>query len=572
VAAPVVMGGGRNRRRRSEVATRPKSRPSPPSELQTSLRDLFGFDSFNPGQEEAVERVMRGENTLAILATGAGKSLCYQLPAMLLSGTTIVVSPLIALMKDQLDMLAERGYKNNLALNSTLSEDQDAAARAKIATGSVKIVFVTPEKLEDEQFLTMLKTIDVPLFVVDEAHCISQWGHDFRPAYLALGQVIDQLGRPTVLALTATATPAVREDILIQLGIPDAATIVKGFDRPNLRYEVIRAENEAAKLKSLKALFDRGLDGTGIIYTATIKNALEVQKYLHDQLDLPAAVYHSKLQKHDRTSVHELFMHEAIRAVVATNAFGLGIDKPNIRFVIHYDLPGSVEAYTQEAGRAGRDGALSRCILLYRMSDTRVQNYFLTGKYPDIEDVQKVFGTLEYFGGQADGVSLADLRKISQLPLTKLKVVLALLKKAAFIEMRARARYGLTADALKNRDLILNLTNYDTKKSYDQSKLAMMLQYSETRGCRRKFILNYFGEEYERESCGQCDNCLRAATVTAFESKSTSGYKIADVVTHPKFGQGTVERAEKDLVTVLFPTVGYKTLLASAVMREAQIA
>ncbi len=540
--------------------------------LESSLHDLFGFNTFNPGQEEVVARVMAGEDTLAILATGAGKSLCYQLPALLLGGTTLVVSPLIALMKDQLDMLAERGYRNNLALNSTLSEEQEHAAREKIKTGSVKIVFVTPEKLEDEQFLAMLRTIDIPLFVVDEAHCISQWGHDFRPAYLALGQVIESLGNPTVLALTATATPAVREDILVQLGIPQAATIVKGFDRPNLRYEVIRAENEAAKLKSLKALFERGLDGTGIIYTATIKNALEVQKYLHDHLDLPAAVYHSKLQKHDRTSVHELFMHEAIRAVVATNAFGLGIDKPNIRFVVHYDLPGSVEAYTQEAGRAGRDGALSRCILLYRMSDTRVQNYFLTGKYPDIEDVQKVFGTLEYFGGQADGVSLADLRKISQLPLTKLKVVLALLKKAGFIEMRARARYGLTGDALKNRDLILNLTNYDTKKSYDQSKLAMMLQYSETRGCRRRFILNYFGEEFNRESCGQCDNCLRAASANVFEAKATSGYKIADVVTHPKFGQGTVERAEKDLVTVLFPTVGYKTLLASSVMREAKIA
>jgi ATP-dependent DNA helicase RecQ len=314
---------------------------------------------------------------------------------MLLEGTTLVVSPLIALMKDQLDMLSERGFTDNVALNSTLSEDQEERAMARIASGSVKIVFVTPEKLEDEAFVAILKSIKIPLFVVDEAHCISQWGHDFRPAYLALGQVIVALGRPTVLALTATATPAVREDILVQLGVPDdTRTIVKGFDRPNLRYEVIRADNEAAKLKALKGLFERGLDGTGIIYTATIKNALEVQRYLHDQLDLPAAVYHSKLQKYDRVSVHELFMNESIRAVVATNAFGLGIDKSNIRFVVHYDLPGSIEAYTQEAGRAGRDGETSRCILLYRMSDTRVQNYFLTGKYPDIEDVQKIFGTL----------------------------------------------------------------------------------------------------------------------------------------------------------------------------------
>ncbi len=545
--------------------------------IQTALHELFGFSHFNPGQEEVITRVMQAEDTLAILATGAGKSLCYQLPALLLKGTTVVVSPLIALMKDQLDMLSERGFKDNVALNSTLSEDQEAAAVKRIASKKIKIVFVTPEKLEDEQFVAMLKTIDIPLFVVDEAHCISQWGHDFRPAYLGLGQVLAALGKPTVLALTATATPAVREDILLQLGIPETKTIVKGFDRPNLRYEVIRAESEPGKLKSLKALFEGGLDGTGIIYTATIKNALEVQKYLHDNLDLPAAVYHSKLQKQDRNAVHELFMGEAIRAVVATNAFGLGIDKSNIRFVVHYDLPGSVEAYTQEAGRAGRDRELSRCILIYRMSDTRVQNYFLTGKYPDIEDVQKVFGTLEYFGSQDGGVSLADLRKISQLPLTKLKVVLALLKKARFIEMRARSRYGLTADALKNRDLVLSLANYDTKKSYDQSKLAMMLQYAETSSCRRKFILNYFGEDYESGACGQCDNCLRASAAVATRSRpkptstplATSGYRIADIVTHPKFGQGTVERAEKDLVTVLFPSVGYKTLLASAVMREA---
>jgi ATP-dependent DNA helicase RecQ len=556
-----------------------RTEPDPATDLkrrlETALVELFGFEHFHPGQEDVMTRVMEGHNTLAILATGAGKSLCYQLPALLLEGTTVVVSPLIALMKDQLDMLAERGVRNIVALNSTLSEDQEAAVRARIARREVKIAFVTPEKLEDESFVALLKSIEVPLFVIDEAHCISAWGHDFRPAYLALGAVIAALRHPTVLALTATATPAVREDILIQLGIPNTRTIVKGFDRPNLQYEVVRTENEAAKLKALKALFQSGLEGTGIIYTATIKNALEVQKFLHDHLDLPAAVYHSKLQKHDRVSVHNLFMSEAIRAVVATNAFGLGIDKPNIRFVVHYDLPGSVEAYTQEAGRAGRDGELSRCILLYRMSDTRVQNYFLTGKYPDVEDVQKIFGTLEYFGGQQDGVSLADLRKISQLPLTKLKVVLALLKKAKFIEMRARARYGLSQAALENRELVLNLTNYETKKAFDQSKLAMMLQYCETRSCRRKFILNYFGEDYENANCGACDNCLRTARVETPKSQTPqtpSGFRIADIVSHPKFGQGTVERAEKDLVTVLFPNVGYKTLLASAVNREAKIA
>ncbi len=537
-------------------------------DLRAALREKFGFEEFQTGQEEIVRRVVDGQDTLAILATGAGKSLTYQLSALLLEGTTVVVSPLIALMKDQLDMLSELGITNIVALNSTLSQDQEQAALERVSSGNIKIVFVTPEKLEDERFIALLKTLRVPLFVVDEAHCISAWGHDFRPAYLALGGVIAALGHPTVLALTATATPAVREDILLQLGIPHVKPVVKGFDRPNLIYEVRRAESEHDKFKILKALFsESGLEGTGIIYTATIKNALEVQKYLHDALDIPAAVYHSKLQKQDRVSVHELFMSETIRAVVATNAFGLGIDKPNIRFVTHYDLPGSVEAYTQEAGRAGRDGEPSRCVLVYRISDTRVQNYFLTGKYPGIEEVQKVFGTLEYFSAQPQGVSLTDLRKISQLPLTKLKVILALLKKSGFIEPRGRSKYALTDAALKNRELVLNLANYETKKSYDQSKLAMMLQYAESSSCRRKFILNYFGEDYDSPDCGACDNCLRGQF-----SAGDSGYRIADVVFHPKWGQGTVERAEKDLVTVLFPNVGYKTLLATAVSREARIA
>ncbi len=541
-------------------------------DLRAALREKFGFQEFYPGQEEVVSRVLQGQDTLAILATGAGKSLTYQLPALLLDGTTVVVSPLIALMKDQLDMLRDRGIQDVVALNSTLSEEQELRARERIASGTIKIAYTTPEKLEDESFLHLLQSITVPLFVVDEAHCISQWGHDFRPAYLALGGVIAKLGRPAVLALTATATPSVREDVLHQLGIEHVKPIVRGFDRPNLVYEARKADKEADKLKIVNQLFtgDDALEGTGIIYTATIKNALEVQQYLTMELGVPASVYHSKLHKEERTSVHNLFMEEAIRAVVATNAFGLGIDKPNIRFVVHYDLPGSLEAYTQEAGRAGRDGLDSRCILIYRMSDTRVQNYFLTGKYPDVEEVQRVFGTIEVFGGQAEGVSMTDLRKILQLPLTKLKVILALLKKSGYIEPFGKSAYALTEAVRKHRELVLSLANYETKKSYDQSKLAMMLQYAETCSCRRRFILNYFGEGFDAVNCGACDNCLRALQSGTDEGAITGGFKIADVVAHPKFGVGTVERTEKDLVTVLFPNVGYKTLLASAVSRHAE--
>src|ERR1700694_2306322 len=233
-------------------------------DLDEALRRHFGYKHFYPGQEEVIRRVLDGKDTLAILATGAGKSLCYQLPALLLPGTTVVVSPLIALMKDQLDMLAEAGISSTIALNSTLTDEQEIDHLEKVARGHLKLIYVTPERLEDESFVDVLKRLHVPLFVVDEAHCISQWGHDFRPAYLNLGRVIAALGHPTVLALTATATPAVREDIVTQLGIPNTRTIVKGFDRPNLRYEVVRTENEAAKLKALKALFQTGLEGTGI--------------------------------------------------------------------------------------------------------------------------------------------------------------------------------------------------------------------------------------------------------------------------------------------------------------------
>jgi ATP-dependent DNA helicase RecQ len=376
-----------------------------------------------------------------------------------------------------------------------------------------------------------------------------------------------------VLALTATATPAVREDIVTQLGIPHTKPIVRGFDRPNLVYEVARTATEADKLRVLKNKFTGPLkDALGIIYTATIKNTYAVAEYCRTELGIEADVYHSKLQKAERERVHDRFMNEDVKIVVATNAFGLGIDKPNIRFVIHYDLPGSVEAYTQEAGRAGRDALESTCLLLYRQSDTRVQNYFLTGKYPDVEEVQKVFGTLQYFESQDNGVSLSDLRKISQLPLTKLKVILALLKKGGFIANVTKSTYGLAPLLKQSKGLALNLASYETKRSYDQSKLAMMLQYCETRSCRRKFILNYFGEEYDKTNCGACDNC-RAALArgdTVDVDLGEADFHIGDVVQHPKFGQGTVERSERDLVTVLFPSHGYKTLLASAVSRQEQ--
>ena len=544
-------------------------------DLEQALLKNFGFSTFFGGQREIIERVLSGQHTLAILATGAGKSLCYQLPALLLEGTTVVVSPLIALMKDQLDMLSGLGISDVVALNSSLSEEEEKSMLSRVTSGSVKLLFVTPERLEDANFVALLGQLKVPLFVVDEAHCISAWGHDFRPAYLALGQVVKRLGSPTLLALTATATPAVRDDILHQLGIPQVKPIVRGFDRPGLRYEVFRAEHDSDKLSYLKKIFRESPNEPAIIYTATIKNALLVQHALRETCENPVGLYHSRLQKNERIAMHELFMNDAVRIVVATNAFGLGIDKPNIRYVIHYDLPGSLEAYVQEAGRAGRDGNPSRCIMLYRTGDTRVQKYFLNGKYPSVEDIQRVYRTFEYFMQQAQGVSVNDLRKIVQLPISKLRIILASLKRAGIIMNATRSHYQLSPEVVEKSDHAVSLISSESKRAYDQSKLEMMLQYAESSSCRRRFILNYFGEEDLRETCGSCDNCLRRTVhVRRAEPESHphhATFRISQQVLHPRFGEGSVERVERDLVTVLFPDIGYKTLLASAVVPAALV-
>ena len=498
----------------------------------------------------------------------------YQLPALLLEGTTVVVSPLIALMKDQLDMLRDRGITDVVALNSTLSEDQEIRARERIASGE------DPDRVHDAG---KTRRRSVP-------HCsrasrcrCSSWT---KRTVSANGVTISarRISRSATSSPTGASDGAGADRDGDALGArrhpapaghrtPSrscAASIVPiSCTKPR------KADKEADKLKILNTLFD-GDDALEAPASSTPRRSRTRSKCSNisrANLDIPAAVYHSKLHKEDRTSVHNLFMGETIRAVVATNAFGLGIDKPNIRFVLHYDLPGSLEAYTQEAGRAGRDGLPSRCILIYRMSDTRVQNYFLTGKYPDIEEVQRVFGTIEVFGDQSGGVSMADLRKISQLPLTKLQSGSRAAQEIGLHRAVRKSAYGLTEAVRKNRDLMLSLANYETKKSYDQSKLAMMLQYAETTSCRRRFILNYFGEDFDDSNCGACDNCLRALAARLDEGATTGGFRIADVVQHPKFGIGTVERTERDLVTVLFPSVGYKTLLASAVRHaEPQIA
>jgi ATP-dependent DNA helicase RecQ len=340
--------------------------------LRNLLRRTFRMQRLRPGQREVIESVLAGRDTLAIMPSGAGKSLCYQLPALHMGGTTIVVSPLIALMKDQADKLEERGV-DAAAVNSALSADKRREAMRLINSRAADFVFTTPEQLANPGFLEQLKATKIVLFVVDEAHCITQWGHDFRPAYAGLGAALRALGNPTLLALTATATPDVIADIARQLGRPRINVLNVGVYRPNLFFEVVQTTNEAEKKKALLEVVRSG--GAGIVYCATVRAAKAVHAWLAEKR-VKAELYHGRLGGRERTARQEAFMKGTARTMVATNAFGMGIDRPDIRYVVHYNLPGSLEAYYQEAGRAGRDGKEARCTLLYDHADRGVQLYF----------------------------------------------------------------------------------------------------------------------------------------------------------------------------------------------------
>jgi len=340
--------------------------------LHHLLRRTFRLRRLRPGQREVVDSVLAGRDTLAIMPSGAGKSLCYQLPALKMRGTTVVVSPLIALMKDQSDKLEEHGV-DAAAVNSALSARERREALRRIRERDADFIFTTPEQLENPEFLKKLKAAPIDLFVVDEAHCITQWGHDFRPAYAGLGAALRALGDPTLLALTATATPDVIEDIARQLGRPRMRVLNVGVYRKNLYFEVQQVTNEAEKKQALLEVVRSG--GAGIVYCATVREAKSVHAWLASQR-VKAELYHGRLGGRERTERQVAFMSGAARTMVATNAFGMGIDRPDIRYVVHYQLPGSLEAYYQEAGRAGRDGAEARCTLLYDHGDRRVQLYF----------------------------------------------------------------------------------------------------------------------------------------------------------------------------------------------------
>src|SRR2546423_700726 len=406
--------------------------------LKKTLRETFGYTRLRAGQQEGIASVLQGKDTLAVMPTGAGKSLCYQIPALHLPGTTVVVSPLIALMKDQVDKLDQAGV-SALEVNSTLTGREEKAALEAIANGHSAMVFATPERLSDPSFLQALKQNRIDLFVIDEAHCISQWGHDFRPAFLEMSHALEALGNPPVLALTATATSSVIEDIGRQLR-RKLEVINTGIYRPNLHYRVVHATSDKEKLDRTLRLAQE-LDGSGIIYTATVKNAELVYEMLRDA-GLQVARYHGRLKARERAATQDNFMAGRCGIMVATNAFGLGIDKSDIRFVLHYQVPGTLEAYYQESGRAGRDAEPAECVLIYDTCDKRVQQFFLGGRYPSRDDVVQAFEALRKAEAHIEPVTYARLEtEVPNIAGNKLKVALKLLKDAGYLKQDRHFRY-----------------------------------------------------------------------------------------------------------------------------------
>lgn len=461
------------------------------------MSSRFAFRDFRPGQSAVLE-ALRDHDVLAVMPTGSGKSLCYVLPA-LAAGRTVVVSPLIALMQDQVDSLRARGVPASF-INSNLRRAEQNQRYLQFLRGQLDLLYVAPERFANEIFVRGLKRAGVTLFAVDEAHCVSEWGHHFRPDYLTLGHVRQRLGAPRTLALTATAPSRVRRDILNRLGIAHSArSVVHSVDRPNLSFSVVPlAEIQERKLWLVQFLSGRR-GHAGIIYARTRAGVEELAADLRGA-DIPAAAYHAGMSAEDRTRVHSQFHSNAVPVIVATNAFGLGVDKPDIRFIVHFNMPGTIEAYYQEAGRAGRDGDPAECVLLYDDRDADAQEFFIDRAHPDDVTVAALWQRL--VESYQRGESRPDRLVGSDLADDGYAISLAAFRASGLIDESGRA---LTSHDLNAKIDTSIITEH---RRYAERRLTQLTRYARGHSCRRAAILRYFGEE-PPDRCDNCDNCAR---------------------------------------------------------------
>ncbi len=500
---------------------------------------LFGHTTLRPGQAEVIADIFAGRPVIGVMPTGAGKSLCYQLPAVVLGergGITLVVSPLIALMKDQVDALTQRGVPA-VALTSASGANEKSEMLDKIRAGAYTLVYVAPERFRSPRFIEVLRSIahKIALVAIDEAHCISEWGHDFRPDYRRLGQVIVDLGAPRLAAFTATATPEVRLDIAAQLKLENPRLHVRGFDRPNLHYEVTKAGGTDDKTSRLIELVRTRDGGVALVYAATRKNA---EKYA---LELKAAgmrarVYHAGLEGGVREKAQDVFMSGQLDVIVATNAFGMGIDKSDIRLVVHADIPRSPEAYYQEAGRGGRDGKPTRCVLLFNHGDIRLQEFLIDASYPSAELLRGVWKLLRDKPelGRFSSPQAAPYEDELEARLRKQLVGIVAAGSGRSDGEVSGAAMGAALRILERHGMLrrdderivasrphtdgayppLDVESLQRRADVERSKLRTMVEYAYYPRCRRQFVLEYFGDQdwaSRDRTCGGCDNCEAVA-------------------------------------------------------------
>lgn len=522
--------------------------------LEETAARLFGWEQLRDEQREAMHAILDGRDVLAVMPTGSGKSAIYQVPAALLDGPALVVSPLIALQQDQIDALDHSAAPDAVAINSRQSSGANERGLEALGQGEARYLFASPEQLLKDPLVEHLADVGVGMVVVDEAHCVSAWGHDFRPSYLRLADAIERIGRGgcPVVALTATASPVVRDDVVDHLRLRDPLVIAAGFDRPNIRLEVDTHLDDSRKHA---AVLDAaaGLRGPGLVYTATRKEAAAYAAQLRGR-GVAAAAYHAGLKASEKESVHRGFLGDEFDVVAATSAFGMGIDKSNVRFVLHAAVPDSLDSYYQQVGRAGRDGEDAVARLFYRSEDLSLARFFASAS-ADEEQLAAVFNALSVTKAQR----LKHLRAVLNIHGRTLTHALNLLEQAAAVTSSGRgfvAASGVDSGTAVERAL----TIAEAAGRVDATRVEMLRGYAETSDCRRRYLLAYFGQSLGKP-CGNCDRC----TECVVPESSEPAVPVNTAVEHREWGHGVVLGGERDRITVLFDEYGYRTLSMAVV-------